>query len=280
MESTYKSTNQSTNKYSYQKMGIFIYMSYILNMYYFMFAFCLYNMIKNPSYIYFHSLLLFYYIDVCSMYEKVLILKAIVFMIMYNNSEKVNNKLNKLNIIRQSLMTLDDTDAQNTNVVLYYINKGEIIIKNKFNKLFSKIDIISHNILNNKNIQNIIIFVDNYLNIFISNIIEKHKKIYNNAINSLFNLDKKNKEINDEIDNNMKEIDNLMLELEQLKENENESINNIDKDNELDEDFKKDIIKQKESLEFIKTINFKQMIETIMKVKDMKVKDMKHNKKD
>jgi hypothetical protein len=214
------------------------------------------------------------------MYEKVLILKAIVFMIMYNNSEKVNNKLNKLNIIRQSLMTLDDTDAQNTNVVLYYINKGEIIIKNKFNKLFSKIDIISHNILNNKNIQNIIIFVDNYLNIFISNIIEKHKKIYNNAINSLFNLDKKNKEINDEIDNNMKEIDNLMLELEQLKENENESINNIDKDNELDEDFKKDIIKQKESLEFIKTINFKQMIETIMKVKDMKVKDMKHNKKD
>ncbi len=276
MESTY----QSTNQYSYQKMGIFIYMSYILNIYYFMFAFCLYNMIKNPSYIYFHSLLLFYYINVCSMYEKVLILKTIIFMIMYNNSEKVNNKINKLNIIRQSLMTLDDTDAQNTNIVLYYINTGERIIKSKFNKLFSKIDIIAQNIVNNKNVQNIITFVDNYLNIFISKIIEKHKVIYDKIMNNLFNLDKKNKDINDEIDNNMKEIDNLMLELEQLKEKENESINNIDKDNELDEDFKKDIIKQKESLEFIKTINFKQMIDTIMKVKDMKGKDMKYNKND
>ncbi len=271
MESTY----QSTNQYSYQKMGIFIYMSYILNMYYFMFAFCLYNMIKNPSYLYFHSLLLFYYIDICTMYEKVLILKTIICMIMYNNSEKVNKKINKLNIIRQSLMTLDDTDAQNTNVVLYYFNKGEIIIKNKFNKLFSKIDKISHNILNNKNIQNIITFCDNYLNIFISNIIEKHKQIYNNAMNSLFNLDKKNKEINEELDNNIKEIDSLMLELEELKKDEN----NID--NEIDEDFKNDIIKQKESLEFIKTINFKQMMDTIMKVKDMKdIKDIKGNKKD
>ncbi len=260
---------ESTYQYPYQKMGIFIYMSYILNMYYVMFAFCLYNMIKNPSYIYFHSLLLFYYIDICSMYEKILILKTIIFMIMYNNSEKVNKKINKLNMVRESLMTLDDSDAQNTNVVLYYINKGERIIKNKFNKLFSKIDIISHNIINNKNIKNIIEFVDNYLNIFISNIIEKHKQIYNNAINSLFNLDKKNKEINEELDNNMKEIDNLMLELEELKKDEN----NID--NEIDEDFKKDIKKQKESLEFIKTINFKQMMETLMQVKDIK-----GNKKD
>jgi hypothetical protein len=269
MESTY----QSTNKYSYQKMGIFIYMSYILNMHYLMFVFCLYNMIKNPSYLYFHSLLLFYYIDVCSTYEKVLILKAILFMIMYNNSEKVNNKLNKLNIIRQSLMTLEDTDAKDTNIVLYYINKGEIKIKNKFNIFFSKVDKIISNIKNNKNIQNIITIVDNYLNIFISKTIEKHKELYEKLMTKLFNLDKKNKEINDEIDNNLKEIDNLMLELEQLKEENN----NSDGDGELDEDYKSniiknDIIKKKESLEFIKTINFKQMMETIMKVKDMKIK--------
>jgi hypothetical protein len=218
-------------------------------------------------------MLLFYFIDVFSIYEKVLILKTIVFMNIYNNSEKVNKKLNQLNIIRESLMTLDDTDAKNINVILFYVNKGERIIKNTFNKLFSKIDIISHNILNNKNIKNIICFVDNYLNIFISNIIQKHKEIYNNVMNKLFNLDKKNKEINDEIDNNMKEIDNLMLELEHLKESE--SVNNIDKDDEIDEDYKNDIIKKKESLEFIKTINFRQMLDTIMKVKDIK-----HNKRD
>ncbi len=277
MESTY----QSTNKYSYQKMGIFIYMSYILSMQYFMLAFCLYNMIKNPSYLYFHSLLLFYYIDVCSTYEKILILKAIIFMIMYNNSEKVNKKLNKLNIIRQSLMTLEDTDAKDTNVVLYYVNKGEITIKNKFNIFFSKVDKIITNIKNNKNIQNIISIVDNYLNIFISKTIEKHKELYEKLMTKLFNLDKKNKEINDEIDNNLKEIDNLMLELEQLKEeNNNTDGGDDDGDGELDEDYKNDIkkdikndiIKQKESLEFIKSINFKQMMETIMKVKDMKVK--------
>jgi hypothetical protein len=281
MESTYQSTYQSTNKYSYQKMGIFIYMSYILSMQYFMLAFCLYSMIKNPSYLYFHSLLLFYYIDVCSTYEKILILKAIIFMIMYNNSEKVNKKLNKLNIIRQSLMTLEDTDAKDTNVVLYYVNKGEITIKNKFNIFFSKVDKIITNIKNNKNIQNIISIVDNYLNIFISKTIEKHKELYEKLMTKLFNLDKKNKEINDEIDNNLKEIDNLMLELEQLKEeNNNTDGGDDDGDGELDEDYKNDIkkdikndiIKQKESLEFIKSINFKQMMETIMKVKDMKVK--------
>jgi hypothetical protein len=248
-----------TYQYPYQKMGIFIYMSYILNMYYFMYAFCLYNMIRNPSYLYLNSLLVLYYIDFCSVYEKILIMKAIIFMIIYYNSEKVNKKLNRLNIARESLMVLGDTDAQNTNIFLYYINKTERVIKNKFNQVFSKVDIIANNIKNIKLVQNIITTVDTYLNMFINKLIEKHKEIYNNIINNILNIDKKNKEINEDIDTNLKEIDSLMLELEQLK------------DDELDDEYKEDIQKKKESLEFIKNINFKQMMETIMKVKVMKV---------
>jgi hypothetical protein len=93
----------------------------------------------------------------------------------------------------------------------------------------------------------------------INKVIEKHKEIYNNIINNVLNIDKKNKEINEDIDTNLKEIDSLMLELEQLKEDE------------LDDEYKEDIQKKKENLEFIKNINFKQMMETIMKVKVMKV---------
>jgi hypothetical protein len=252
-------------QYSYAKLGIFIYLSYICNLNIFMLIFCLYNMCRNPSYLYFNSLLLFYFIDVCSTYEKLLIIKTISLMIIYNNYEIFNRKIDKLNIIRSSLFTLDDSNAKETNYYLFYINKTENIIRNKLNKIFSKIDIIITNILNNKNVNTIITIVDEYINVFINKCIEKHKEIYNNIINKILNVNKKKNDINDEIDSNLKDIDILMEELDELKNEE------------LDEDYKKDIDKKKENLEFIKNINFKDMLNTLMKIKDMKTDKLKNN---
>jgi hypothetical protein len=186
-------------------------------------------------------------------------------MIIYNNYEIFNRKIDKLNIIRSSLFTLDDSNAKETNYYLFYINKTENIIRNKLNKIFSKIDIIITNILNNKNVNTIITIVDEYINVFINKCIEKHKEIYNNIINKILNVNKKKNDINDEIDSNLKDIDILMEELDELKNEE------------LDEDYKKDIDKKKENLEFIKNINFKDMLNTLMKIKDMKTDKLKNN---
>jgi hypothetical protein len=218
-------------------------------------------MFRNPSYLYFNSLLLFYFIDICSIYEKILILKTISLVMIYNNYDMLNRKIDKLNVIRSTLYTLDDDEAKETNYYLFIINKSENLVRNKLNKIFSKIDIMSNNIRTNKNVNSFITIVDEYLNLFINKLIEKHKDIYNNIIKKILDIDKKKFEINNinnEIDSNLKDIDILMSE-----------INEINND-ELDEDYKKDIKKDKENLEFIKNINFKEMMNTIMKVKKLK----------
>lgn len=255
----------TTLEYSYTKMSIFIYLSYMCNMNIFMLIFCLYNMFRNPSYLYFNSLLIFYFIDICSTYEKLLIIKTISLISIYNNYETFNRKIDKLNMIRSTLYTLNDNDAKETNYYLFNINKIENLVRNKLNKIFSKIDIITHNIQNNKNVNIIITIIDAYLNMFINKCIDIYKEIYNTLINKFLNVDKNKNDINNEIDSNLKEIDILMSELDELKNDE------------LDEDYKIDVQKKKENLEFIKNINFKDMMNTIMKFKDIKSEKIKNS---